>query len=173
MVLKLNIIFRVNLEQIKVVQPRIIYPKSIQRTKIICIYAVILGCTAVFAIWFCLYYAAFFTRASRNLHEKMFNRLIRATMNFFSTNSVGKILNRFAKDLSLVDEHIPIVLLEVVLVSIKCFFNYHELSKTQFNVNFLKIGFLGIILRTQKINIVFTFHCDIKGQVFWQMFPHQ
>ncbi|KAL3283206.1 hypothetical protein HHI36_006355 [Cryptolaemus montrouzieri] len=109
----------VNLEQFKIVQPRIAYPETIQRNTIIIIYAILISSTIASAICFCLYYARFFSRASSKLHNNMFKRLIRTTMIFFNHHSVGRILNRFAKDLFLVDEHIPMVLLEVILIG--CF----------------------------------------------------
>jgi len=34
---------------------------------------------------------SFFMEASTNLHKNMFNAVIRATMNFFNTNSSGKL----------------------------------------------------------------------------------
>lgn len=48
---------------------------------------------------------------SRNLHHKMFNRLISTTMRFFDENPVGRITNRFTKDLGAVDEQFPKILI--------------------------------------------------------------
>ncbi|XP_025194322.1 probable multidrug resistance-associated protein lethal(2)03659 isoform X2 [Melanaphis sacchari] len=56
------------------------------------------------------------TKASINLHNQMFHSLIRTTMFFFNTNSSGKIMNRFSKDLGAVDEILPEVFLDTLQV---------------------------------------------------------
>lgn len=48
-------------------------------------------------------------RASRNLHNTMFQGVSRARMYFFHTNPSGRILNRFSKDMGQVDELLPTV----------------------------------------------------------------
>ncbi|XP_029164699.1 probable multidrug resistance-associated protein lethal(2)03659 [Nylanderia fulva] len=44
---------------------------------------------------------------SQRLHDMMFGALIRTGMRFFDTNPSGRILNRFSKDMSTVDESLP------------------------------------------------------------------
>eukprot|EP00731_Ephydatia_muelleri_P028696 Em0020g340a len=46
-------------------------------------------------------------RASRVLHNTMLERLLRAPMHFFDTTPLGRILNRFSKDIYTVDIEIP------------------------------------------------------------------
>ncbi|XP_078692980.1 ATP-binding cassette sub-family C member 4-like [Branchiostoma floridae x Branchiostoma belcheri] len=46
-------------------------------------------------------------RASVNLHNMMFNAVMRAPISFFVKNPSGRVLNRFADDLLKVEEHIP------------------------------------------------------------------
>lgn len=55
-------------------------------------------------------------RASRKLHDAMYRGVSRATMYFFNTNPVGRILNRFSKDMGHVDELLPTVILEVIQI---------------------------------------------------------
>lgn len=45
--------------------------------------------------------------ASRILHSKLLNNILRVPMLFFDTTPTGRILNRFAKDIFTVDEAIP------------------------------------------------------------------
>ncbi|XP_046622338.1 ATP-binding cassette sub-family C member 4-like [Neodiprion virginianus] len=52
--------------------------------------------------------------ASCNLHNYMFENLLRAPMKFFNANPSGRILNRFSKDVGVMDEQIPRTLIDVV-----------------------------------------------------------
>lgn len=38
-------------------------------------------------------------KASRNLHDNMFNALLSTTMRFFNINPPGRIMNRFSRDI--------------------------------------------------------------------------
>ncbi|XP_060851718.1 ATP-binding cassette sub-family C member 4-like isoform X2 [Rhopalosiphum padi] len=53
-------------------------------------------------------------RASTNLHNNMFNALIRAKINFFNTNLSGSIINRFSKDMGAIDEILPDTIMSCV-----------------------------------------------------------
>ncbi|XP_027046092.1 multidrug resistance-associated protein 4-like isoform X2 [Pocillopora damicornis] len=58
--------------------------------------------------------------ASRNLYEKMLSSLLRAPMYFFDNNSIGRILNRFAKDIGMVDDLMPMILCDVLQTGLMC-----------------------------------------------------
>ncbi|KAG7314076.1 hypothetical protein KOW79_022572 [Hemibagrus wyckioides] len=47
-------------------------------------------------------------RASRILHSRLLNNILRAPMLFFDTTPSGRVVNRFAKDVLTVDEMIPV-----------------------------------------------------------------
>ncbi|XP_067128842.1 ATP-binding cassette sub-family C member 4-like [Centruroides vittatus] len=49
----------------------------------------------------------YFTAASFNLHNKMFQCIMRTPISFLDNNPVGKILNRFSKDVSTMDDVLP------------------------------------------------------------------
>ncbi|XP_069987945.1 ATP-binding cassette sub-family C member 4 isoform X1 [Penaeus vannamei] len=70
--------------------------------------------------------------SSRNLHNRMFQSVIRVPIKFFDTHPVGQILNRFTKDLGQVDELLPITVFDVVTIL---------------------LNFLGIIAVIASINI--------------------
>ncbi|XP_008214580.1 probable multidrug resistance-associated protein lethal(2)03659 isoform X1 [Nasonia vitripennis] len=57
-------------------------------------------------------------RASRNLHDAMFTSISHATMRFFNTNTSGRILNRFSKDMGAVDELLPIALIDCLQIGL-------------------------------------------------------
>ena len=46
--------------------------------------------------------------ASRLMHKTMLNRVMRSPMTFFDTTPVGRIVNRFAKDIDVCDNTLPI-----------------------------------------------------------------
>ncbi len=44
--------------------------------------------------------------SARSLHNQMFNALIRAPVLFFDSNPIGRVVNRFSKDVSSIDEQL-------------------------------------------------------------------
>lgn len=55
-------------------------------------------------------------KASINLHNKIFYRLLRAPISIFDNNPVGRILNRCTKDVGIVDEQLPSTAFDLNLV---------------------------------------------------------
>ncbi|XP_031558850.1 multidrug resistance-associated protein 4-like, partial [Actinia tenebrosa] len=62
-----------------------------------------------------------FVLASKNLHNNMFNSVLRAPIYFFDTNPVGRVLNRFAKDISQMDDLLPSSFSDFVRLSVLTF----------------------------------------------------
>uniref|UniRef100_A0A2S2QEN8 Putative multidrug resistance-associated protein lethal n=1 Tax=Sipha flava TaxID=143950 RepID=A0A2S2QEN8_9HEMI len=58
------------------------------------------------------------TKSSINLHNKMFNAITRATMYFFNTNSSGRIINRFSKDMGSIDELLPTIVIDCIQIGL-------------------------------------------------------
>jgi len=56
-------------------------------------------------------------RASKKLHYKMFNSVMSAPVRFFDLNPLGRIMNRFSKDVGLLDEQIPWAVYDFLEVS--------------------------------------------------------
>lgn len=50
------------------------------------------------------------------IHNRLFDGISRAAMYFFNTNPSGRILNRFAKDINVVDSTLPATFLDVLSV---------------------------------------------------------
>ncbi|XP_075982875.1 ATP-binding cassette sub-family C member 4-like [Anticarsia gemmatalis] len=75
----------------------------------------ILGCIllttarSVLFMWMCM-------RSSIRLHNQMFSNILAATMRFFDTNPSGRILNRFSKDMGIVDEILPRMYLDSIQI---------------------------------------------------------
>ncbi|XP_063890832.1 uncharacterized LOC110383917 [Helicoverpa armigera] len=59
-------------------------------------------------------FVAMTMRASQNLHNTIYEKLIVTVMRFFDTNPSGRVLNRFSKDMGAMDELLPRSLLETV-----------------------------------------------------------
>lgn len=69
----------------------------------------------------------FFTvsmNASINLHNDMFSSITRTTMRFFNTNTSGRILNRFSKDIGNIDDILPATLIDCLQV--RRYLKYNE-----------------------------------------------
>ncbi|CAM4856859.1 unnamed protein product [Rotaria socialis] len=64
-----------------------------------------LNCLASFTMQFFVYFAAYV--ASRKLHSSILFGVLRAPMAFFDTTPIGRIINRFAKDIDAIDSSLP------------------------------------------------------------------
>ena len=74
------------------------------------IYAILGVVRIVFLLFNTLTVAIAGIKASRALHASMLKNILRSPMSFFDTTPVGRVLNRFSKDIYVIDELIPRVL---------------------------------------------------------------
>ncbi|XP_011871334.1 PREDICTED: probable multidrug resistance-associated protein lethal(2)03659 [Vollenhovia emeryi] len=56
--------------------------------------------------------------SSINLHSAMFRSILRATMYFYSTNPAGRILNRFARDINIIDLMMSMSLFDIITIGL-------------------------------------------------------
>lgn len=87
------------------------------RQELVLFYAVILSATFIVYLMRTFGYFRMCLRISLRLHDRLFRGITRATMYFFNTNSSGRILNRFSKDIRTVDTDLPRTLLDCLAVS--------------------------------------------------------
>lgn len=87
------------------------------RNMFIYVYASLIGVVLYLVFQRALTLYLFCLRASRRIHEKLLESVIRAKMYFFNTNSSGRIINRFSKDLYDVDFYLATVFYDLLLVS--------------------------------------------------------
>lgn len=52
-------------------------------------------------------FVAMFIKASKSLHEKLLISVLRANLRFFETTPIGRIVNRFTKDIEATEDSIP------------------------------------------------------------------
>ena len=78
-----------------------------------------LGGTVTFLALARSVFGFFFTiKASHRLHDSMLGAVLRAKIEFFDTNPVGRILNRFSADVGIIDDALPQTLFDFIM----CFF---------------------------------------------------
>lgn len=78
-----------------------------QRDRYVSIYGG-LGIAQSIAVLFLMYAVAFGAiRASRRLHNSLLSNILKCPMSFFETTPMGRIVNRFVKDINIIDNSIP------------------------------------------------------------------
>ncbi|XP_015836093.1 probable multidrug resistance-associated protein lethal(2)03659 isoform X1 [Tribolium castaneum] len=91
-------------------------PKSNEKNNFLAIYAI----AVIFSILLSLvrsFSFFFFTRkASFNIHKAMVCNIVNSTMQFFDSHLIGNVLNRFSKDFATVDELLPFVVIECMII---------------------------------------------------------
>eukprot|EP00047_Mylnosiga_fluctuans_P006637 m.248138 g.248138 ORF g.248138 m.248138 type:complete len:1461 (-) comp15641_c0_seq1:176-4558(-) len=78
------------------------------------IYGGIVGALIILAFGRTLYFMQICNRASQHLHDRAFQAILHSPMRFFDTNPVGRVMNRFSKDVAMIDDTLPWTLLDFV-----------------------------------------------------------
>ena len=71
------------------------------------IYAYLVSASLIFAVLRACIFLLVSLRCSERLHDKMVLAILQAPVHFFDSNPVGRILNRFSKDVGCLDELLP------------------------------------------------------------------
>lgn len=82
----------------------------------ITIYGILIATLFVSTILRSVSFFAICMRASVRLHNNIFERLVRAPVSFFENSPAGRVLNRFTKDLGIIDDNLPSVAYDLNLI---------------------------------------------------------
>uniref|UniRef100_A0A4X2MBL1 Multidrug resistance-associated protein 4 n=1 Tax=Vombatus ursinus TaxID=29139 RepID=A0A4X2MBL1_VOMUR len=77
-------------------------------------YAGLTAATVLFGVVRCLLVFYVLVNASQTLHNKMFESILKAPVLFFDRNPIGRILNRFSKDIGHLDDLLPLTFLDFI-----------------------------------------------------------
>lgn len=122
----LNLHFRVNWEerygsqQVSTVENISIWDGEWWTTdRHVYLYSILIGLLMFLAVIRSFSFYNMCLRISKNLHDKLYYGVTRATMVFFHQNSTGRILNRFSKDLGSIDSMLPVIIADCIEVGSK------------------------------------------------------
>ncbi|KAF2881310.1 hypothetical protein ILUMI_24866 [Ignelater luminosus] len=79
-------------------------------------YSFVILAATIFTLLKGFAFFTFATIASRNIHNLVLEKILNATMIFFDTHLSGNILNRFSRDLGILDEQMPYTIHEVTKI---------------------------------------------------------
>ncbi|KAK9869795.1 hypothetical protein WA026_003526 [Henosepilachna vigintioctopunctata] len=82
------------------------------------IYTTIICLLIISTLGRCIAFLQYCLSASTSLHNNMFVKIAKAPMRFFDTNPSGRILNRFSKDIGIIDEILPDVMMDSLEIGI-------------------------------------------------------
>ncbi|KAM4559458.1 ATP-binding cassette sub-family C member 4-like isoform 1-T1 [Odontesthes bonariensis] len=71
------------------------------------VYAGLTATSVVFGFFRSLVFFNVLVNSAQTLHNSMFNAILRTSMHFFDINPIGRILNRFSKDIGYLDSLLP------------------------------------------------------------------
>ncbi|XP_058404363.1 ATP-binding cassette sub-family C member 4 isoform X3 [Diceros bicornis minor] len=78
------------------------------------IYSGLTVATVIFGIARCLLVFYVLVNSSQTLHNRMFESILKAPVLFFDRNPIGRILNRFSKDIGHMDDLLPFTCLDFI-----------------------------------------------------------
>lgn len=103
-----------NVKLVGVTNSSITYDIAWTTEKHIFVYATILSVLAILVTFRAFTFYKMCLRISRNMHDLMFRGVTRTFMFFYNTNPTGRILNRFSKDVGIIDSTLPTVVIDCI-----------------------------------------------------------
>ncbi|KAF5303204.1 hypothetical protein FQA39_LY10117 [Lamprigera yunnana] len=87
-----------------------------EHSRIMTLYTVAIVLTVILTITSMFTFYIFSSKISINIHSLVIKKILSSPMTFFNANLSGIILNRFSRDLEVIDEQIPTILLDNIRV---------------------------------------------------------
>ncbi|KAJ6222676.1 hypothetical protein RDWZM_001221 [Blomia tropicalis] len=81
--------------------------KDLDRNQCIYVFSGLVGALFIFSLVRTTIFFTICMKSSINLHNTLFECLIRAPVTFFDTNPIGVLLNRFSRDMGIIDDQVP------------------------------------------------------------------
>ncbi|KAF6738604.1 Multidrug resistance-associated protein 4 [Oryzias melastigma] len=82
-------------------------PRQLDLDLYLGVYAGLTATSVIFGFLRTLIFFNVLVSSAQNLHNSMFDAIIRTSVRFFDTNPIGRILNRFSKDIGYLDSLLP------------------------------------------------------------------
>ena len=82
------------------------------------VYGALVSASVIFALIRACVFLLMSLQCSQRLHDKMIVAVLKAPVLFFDLNPIGRVLNRFSKDIGCVDELLPKTFLEAIQQSL-------------------------------------------------------
>ncbi|KAM6934339.1 ATP-binding cassette sub-family C member 4-like [Xenentodon cancila] len=83
------------------------FPPQLDLDLYLCVYAGLTATSVVFGFLRTLVFFNVLVSSAQTLHISMFNAILRTPVRFFDINPIGRILNRFSKDIGYLDSLLP------------------------------------------------------------------
>jgi ABC-type multidrug transport system fused ATPase/permease subunit len=96
--------------------------------------------------------------AAIKLHKHMLSNITRNEMAFFDTTPIGRILNRFSKDVDVLDNILPMLLRGLMMTFFSVQFPFNVQSKSKCSVLFcLKMFCFPVATKVTKLHVAYLF----------------
>ncbi|KAF5297469.1 hypothetical protein FQR65_LT10005 [Abscondita terminalis] len=136
-------------------------------------YTVLLGTYLLLYIIQCIYFSQLQINSACNLHNKMVTSILRVPMSFFTRHPCGEILNRFSRDMGVIDDFLPTSLFATVLISLIVI---GKLITVIIINQYMTIFVVALLTITYKITKVYVKHASdiqhLEGMISSLIFSH-
>ncbi|XP_068428332.1 ATP-binding cassette sub-family C member 4-like [Clinocottus analis] len=95
------------------------FPQQLDLDLYLGVYAGLTASSVVFGFLRSLVFFNVLVSSAQSLHNKMFNAILRTPVHFFDINPIGRILNRFSKDIGYLDSLLPWTFVDFIQVMLQ------------------------------------------------------